>query len=463
MDVRRALRTAAITIVAVPLFGAAGAHAAATVSTTGFPEFVSYQAAPGTVNRPTFRCDFFSDGMPDTCVIHDFEGVTSGAGCVQDSSTQVTCTAHLGTEQPLRATLGDLDDIAVFLLPFVPVGVEVDAGPGDDSVELSSESGTDVVTLGTGDDWFQAGYGNAAAHGNGGKDTMVGAGLFDTLQGDDGNDTLLSSVAGTAALYGGAGRDYMQGGRQFDQLFGGLGDDSLDGGRGPDQVDGGPGFDTADYGSRTENVSVSFNRRADDGAPVYDGWSATADKDNISSTVENVISGSGHDTLTAGSTAVVFQAGSGNDRLVGSNAADILLGEAGNDTLQGRLGADTLDGGPGGGDEITYDERSVRIAVRLDGLRNDGADPNANRISAPDEENDLDIAVERARGGTVGDYLQGNALINRLLSGGGDDDVKSRDGTSRVDTVDCGVGVNDRVDADPSDTRVACEATAVFP
>src|SRR3712207_4629643 len=95
--------------------GAASAQAAATVSLAGVSDVVTYQAAPSTENRPTIDCQFFYDGTTvDTCVIHDFEGVTAGsAGCVQDSSTQVTCTGHFGTAHPVSVTLGDLDDVCI--------------------------------------------------------------------------------------------------------------------------------------------------------------------------------------------------------------------------------------------------------------------------------------------------------------------------------------------------------------
>jgi hypothetical protein len=40
--------------------------------------------------------------------------------------------------------------------------------------------------------------------------------------------------------------------------------------------------------------------------------------------------------------------------------------------------------------------------------------------------------------------------------------VKSRDGTAVVDSVDCGLGTADRIDADPSDAVVNCETPFTF-
>ena len=88
--------------------------------------------------------------------------------------------------------------------------------------------------------------------------------------------------------------------------------------------------------------------------------------------------------------------------LTGEDESDTLDGGAGGDTLDGAKGDDTLRGGSGadtltGGNDLDsadYGATSVRNHVSLDGVRNDGADPNGDRISAATEEGDL-VGTER--------------------------------------------------------------------
>ena len=334
--------------------------------------------------------------------------------------------------------------------------------PAPATTSSSRDFGQDYVTLGDGDDWYDGGYGSDTAYGGGGKDTMIGGSSFNVLHGGDGNDTVMSgSWIGTgSSLYGDNGNDYLQGGWANDNLLGGPGDDQLDGGRGGDLHNGGPGFDTVDYDSRTGVVAVTFNGVADDGNAAYDDGFGD-DLDNVAASIEKAIGGQANDTMIAGSLPVVLAGGPGNDWLTGGPEADTLLGQDGWDVMRGGFGADTLDGGLGT-DEIRYDERSARVAVRLDGLRNDGADPNSSNSSGATEEGDRDIAVERVRSGSAGDYLQGNAAVNLLVGNGGNDDIKSRDGTAGVDVVNCGDGT-DRFDEDAPDSTFNCETPFTFP
>jgi Ca2+-binding RTX toxin-like protein len=461
----RVIRTILIALVALPVVGAGTAQASGTVSLTGFPEVVNFVADAGTENRPTFTCQFHYDGTDDSCVVHDFEGVTaSGPGCAQDSSLQVTCTGDFGGSYPVQANLGDLDDVGIFRFTNSVNGAQIDAGSGHDYIESGDGTGGDSVLLGAGDDWLNAGYGSDTAMGQAGKDTIIGGPSYNLLYGGTGNDTLLSGAwIGTgSSLIGQSGNDYLQGGWAADILNGGPGDDLLDGGRADDDIEGGDDFDTVDYESRTEAVNVTFNGLPDDGGATFDDSPFNTDRDNVDASVEKVIGGSASDTLTAGAGPVVFVAGNGQDTLVGSDGDDTLRGEAGSDVMRGKLGRDTLDGGPGLEDEILYDERTGSVALLLDGLRNDGADPNGNRRSSATEEGDLDIAVERATAGSGDDYLRGNTDVNRLVGNAGGDEMKSRDGTAGVDTVFCGLG-GDLFDADPSDSTFGCETATPLP
>jgi Ca2+-binding RTX toxin-like protein len=156
--------------------------------------------------------------------------------------------------------------------------------------------------------------------GTNGDDVICGLGGNDRLYGRGGDDVLIGGD-GADRLYGQAGND---------QLQGGTGPDVLDGGTGADLFDGGPGVDRARYSTRTAAVTVSIGNvpGADDGE--------AGERDNVTSTVENVYGGSGDDTLTGDA---------GRNYLYGDAGADTLRGLGGRDHLVGAPGNDLLDGG----------------------------------------------------------------------------------------------------------------------
>ena len=63
--------------------------------------------------------------------------------------------------------------------------------------------------------------------------------------------------------------------------------------------------------------------------------------------MENVITGSGADSITGDANANNLDGAAGNDSLGGGAGNDSLFGGAGNDNLNGGLGSDTLTGGLG--------------------------------------------------------------------------------------------------------------------
>ena len=98
------------------------------------------------------------------------------------------------------------------------------------------------------------------------------------------------------------------------------------------------------------------------------------------------------------------------------------------------------DGGTGT-DTISYAGRAAdqRVAVKLDGARNDGADPNGSGSSGADEEGDRDISIENATGGAGPDRLLGSSAVNVLTGGSGNDLL---DGAGGGDTLDGAVGTD---------------------
>lgn len=119
--------------------------------------------------------------------------------------------------------------------------VRVDAGGGDDSVDLTFVRRSAEVFAGAGNDTVIA---------PGGKD-----GLF------------ASRGGGASTLWGGDGNDSLVGGDQNDTLFGEDGDDTLFGDRGFDTLYGGPGTDSW-RPSRGSDFEAELETRQDLGATV---------------------------------------------------------------------------------------------------------------------------------------------------------------------------------------------------
>jgi cysteine-rich repeat protein len=192
-------------------------------------------------------------------------------------------------------------------------------------------------------------------NGGDGADVLTGGAGADTINGGAGNDVILGG-AGNDTLNGDAGNDTIRGGAGNDTLNGGDGDDTFDEdgdatlGLGADIFNGGAGTDTIDYSAREVDLQVSLDGSANDGAE--------GETDNVKNDVENVIGGSGDDTIV-GSAA--------NNRLTGGPGADTLTGGAGDDVfLEGASpnGADTFIGGAGV-DTIDYSSRTLPVQVTL--------------------------------------------------------------------------------------------------
>jgi hypothetical protein len=148
------------------------------------------------------------------------------------------------------------------------------------------------------------------------------------------DDSVTDSAAIDVEVQGGDGPDKLTGGSYGDKLYGGPGDDLLDGGPGSDVLNGDDGRDRVTYASRTAPLNVSVGSFWGDGE--------SGEWDFVSSTVEEVIGGSGDDRMTGTSSANTFIGGAGNDILEGRDGNDVLEGGAGIDKLDGGNGDDTL-------------------------------------------------------------------------------------------------------------------------
>ena len=121
-------------------------------------------------------------------------------------------------------------------------------------------------------------------------------------------------------MIGNAGNDFLFGNADDDTALAASGAD------GADFFEGSVGIDTASYVGRRSSVNVSIDNIANDGSP--------REGDNIRLDVENVLGGSGNDTLRANQ----FQA-----------EPNVLSGGPGGDSLSvtdaPHLAGDTVNGG----------------------------------------------------------------------------------------------------------------------
>ena len=237
----------------------------------------------------------------------------AGAATVTLAGGTVTFTAASGEDN--RLTIG-YDDSGSAYMTFADTGVEsMTAGAGCSIQDaqtvrcpVSGVTGAVVVDLGDGNDYLGSGVF--------GRVTAIHGGL--------GNDT----------IHGGVDDDLIDGGAGTDTIDGRAGGDVIDGGEGPDLIVGNAGRDTVTYASRAGGVGVSLDAMANDGAP--------GEGDNVAVSVENLIGGSGDDSLTGGDAGNSIFGGAGADTLAGQGEGDMLEGGTGVDSYSGGAGVDRI-------------------------------------------------------------------------------------------------------------------------
>lgn len=203
-----------------------------------------------------------------------------------------------------------------------PLTVEVDAGDGDDVVDVSASSGGGMTLRGgPGNDRL---VGATEIFGDAGDDEIVGAnGLVSSLAGQDGDDRLTAGRLGSR-LDGGAGADALTGSAREDALIGGLGDDA---------IDGGAGRDVLSYDGHPSAVEANLSTGT---------GGAQGERDRLER-IEDLHGSAGGDTLTGDGGPNRLEGAGGDDTLGGAGGADYVQGGAGADVLGGGAGGDTLD------------------------------------------------------------------------------------------------------------------------
>ncbi|GEP12549.1 peroxidase family protein [Methylobacterium gnaphalii] len=175
---------------------------------------------------------------------------------------------------------------------------------GNDNI-LAGE-GADVIRGGDGDDFVDAGGGRDVVFGGAGDDDILAGAGDDMVYGDGGADRILAG-AGNDLVTAGAGNDSVIGGEGNDLFVAEVGDgsDSYWG----DEVGGGVGIDTLDMSAITANIT------ADLGTGLAGRGSVSSSQSGSDTLwgIENIVTGSGDDTITASDAVNVMDGGLGAD------------------------------------------------------------------------------------------------------------------------------------------------------
>lgn len=200
-------------------------------------------------------------------------GTEQKGGSLPGSSTNpiiVNLDAHIGTPNQSGGVTSQTVQVTNVQVQ-TPAGSQTTTTPLPTSTTQQNNNSSNVVT---GSDESNVIYGTDdrdVVFAGGGNDTVYGGGGDDELHGGTGNDTLV----------GADGNDTVFGEEDNDTLIAGSG-------QGDDLYDGGSGIDTLIYTSTSQGIVVNLTTGTAHGAEIG--------TDTISN-VENVIGGSGADTL----------------------------------------------------------------------------------------------------------------------------------------------------------------------
>jgi Ca2+-binding RTX toxin-like protein len=198
---------------------------------------------------------------------------------------------------------------------------------------------------------------------------VIGGSGNDALTGD-GLDNRLDGLAGADTLDGGAGSDAVLGGDGADVIYASAGNDSLQGQNGDDTFNwiSTDGRDTFNGGADTDTVNLTGAAVADVADANWNGSVITGLMNNALVSIEAVnldlgAGGAGGDWLRynttfgisvdlGAGTATGFASIAGVENLIGGTGGDSLTGDGGANKINGNAGDDVISGG-GGADNLT--------------------------------------------------------------------------------------------------------------
>lgn len=347
-----------------------------------------------------------------------------------DALALLTTLTGLGTASNLNLTLGAYE-IARLTFTVAPKknmygtaeNDTLTAGAGHDSI--LGNSGNDVLNGLQGDDTLKGGDGNDTLNGGTGNNYLDGGANTDTLIYSTNSAITLNLGRTTAQNTGegwhrvlnfenvttGNGHDVLTG-NSFanvittqngnDRIYGGAGDDTVNAGSGNDLIDGGSGIDTAIFQS---GVAVSINL-------LLSAAQNTGEGSDTLRSIENLMTGTGNDTITGNDGANGVQTGAGNDVISAGAGADFVDAGSGDDRIIYTSGADTVIGGFGVDTLVFYAPLAGSV----------------NLISGANGHGMVLSGIENLTGGSGADRFSGNGGGNVLTGNAGNDDLRGNGG-----------------------------------
>ncbi len=237
-------------------------------------------------------------------------------------------------------------------------------------------------------------------------DIIDGTRFADHYVGKAGDDVIFG-FGNDDLIYGQLGDDTLFGGDGNDNLIGGAGRDTLIGGSGDDILNGGNGRDTADYSDQTTTVNVNLALASNQATGALIGTDTLV-------SIEDVIGGSGGDTIIGDEASNGLFGGGGNDDLFGGGGSDWLSGGRGTDTLDGGSGTDTAS--------YYFETSAVNVDLRAGFEVATGSGINTDFL----------ISIESVLGGSGNDTINGSTIANWLNGGAGNDLIFAHDGDDLV-------------------------------
>ncbi len=340
---------------------------------------------------------------------------------------------------------------------------------GNDTIY--GNGGNDIIDGGTGTDTMRGGLGNdtyivdrttdrAIELASQGTDTVKSKVTFTlgsnveklTLTGT-GNVNGTGNVLGNT-ITGNGGNNVLDGGGGINSLNGGGGNDTLRGALGTNAFNGGDGIDWVDYslfggfvltapvsnGPIQRGIGESVGVNVDASGVSGATWGALGD---TFSKIEN-IRGSQFDDLILLRASGIAEGLGGNDSIV-LNAGGVARGGAGNDEIN-LLGGGSAFGGDGADILIAYTDASVLDGgAGADNLSSVGTQAVVSYASASngigvavnlttgtgqfgDAVGDTLFSIQNLTGTGYGDTLIGNANVNRINGGAGNDIIRGAGG-----------------------------------
>ncbi len=444
----------------------ADGSASSGVETTGAPDSVTVHIA-GPITNLTFNFDHGESddnsgmfGISNISMVAASDDIVSGT-----SGDDLIDLAYTGDPDGDMVTTGD--DV-------------IQAGEGTDNI--FADLGNDEVHGGVGNDFISGGEGDDTLCGDAGDDMINGDEGNDTIYGGDGAD-IAEMGTGNDTFYGGAGDDIVNGGYGNDVLHGGTGDDHLRGsygndtiysgstGEGNDYLWGGYGDDTFVIENDFGNDSISGEDQDEVNGDTLDMSGVT---DDLTIDLTNVNPGIG--TFTDGTFTADYN---GIENIIlGSGTDTLVLGDFGGaDRVEGfSAPTDNGDGTYTPGDrldvsELTRDGGTSPVTTRDVTVTDDGSGnavlnfPGGERItligvppSAVDEPAELEaLGIPPASDGIV----SGTSSDDNIGPGYWDADGDAIDNGDAVlpgelgddDFIDAGAG-DDRINAGSGDDQV---------